>query len=122
MTEDTGPCDSCGVVLVRGQPIVFYGLGRIYRDQLEILEPLEVFCSIACLTRANIDSEAPNWVPLLWWQAGSSGRITVEGIGKWEIPGQMYDINVKGFRPAKDPVASSPTLVYGDGEGIKWPV
>ena len=60
MTEDTGPSDSCGVVLVRGQPIVFYGLGRIYRDQLEILEPLEVFCSIACLTRANIDSEAPN--------------------------------------------------------------
>ena len=34
-----------------------------------------------------------DWVTLLWWQAGSSGRITVEGIGKWKISGQMYDIN-----------------------------
>lgn len=40
------------------------------------------------------------------------GRITDSGLAYGE----------SRFRPAKDPVASSPTLVYGNGEGIKWPV
>ena len=34
----------------------------------------------------------------------------------------MPALELQGFRPAKDPVASSPTLVYVNGEGIKWPV
>lgn len=52
-----------------------------------------------------------DWVTLLWWQAGSSGRITVIRDRQMGNSGSNVRHQLKGFRPAKDPVASSPT--YG---------
>ena len=60
MTEDTVQCDSCGKALVRGQPVVFAGLGRIYCDELELLESSEIFCSTDCLAGAVVKCEAAN--------------------------------------------------------------
>ena len=60
MTRDTASCDQCGVALNRGQLVVFIGRGRIYRDQLEIVEPVDVFCSMACLKRIVTDKETTN--------------------------------------------------------------
>lgn len=53
-------CDGCGLELIRGQRVVFVGVGRIYRDQLELAEALRVFCSTDCLASVFLKREAAN--------------------------------------------------------------
>ena len=63
MTEDAVECEGCGVVLARGRLVVFVGHARVYCNQVEFIDHVDVFCTRDCLAAAvltHLDTEAKN--------------------------------------------------------------